>query len=133
MISAAAQAVIVLAALFLAWLAGTALLAPARAERFLLGFASTALKHGVELAIRLLVGGALVIAAPKMALQGAFLAFGWTLVASTLVLSVLPWRLHRRFAQFAVPIALKYLPAIGLVALAGAAALIGSLFRGAAA
>jgi hypothetical protein len=113
-----APALVVLAALYLLGLGTAALLAPARATRFLSGFAGSARAHYLELAIRLVVGSALVAHAPDMRLPGLFSAFGWVLVITTAGLLALPWRWHQRFAQHAVPRATRHLWLVALVALA---------------
>jgi hypothetical protein len=110
--------VVVLAALYLVGLGIVALVAPARAGRFLLGFAATWRLHALELALRLVVGAALVLHAPRMALGAGFAAFGWLLIATTAAMMVVPWRWHQRFAGRFVPVALRHTAAIGLVSLA---------------
>lgn len=104
------------AAYFLAF-GALALLRPKNASNFLLGFADTPLKHYAELVVRLLVGGCLLLAAPTTVHATAMAVFGWILVISTLAMALLPWRLHQRFAQSAVPKALRYLPLIGITSL----------------
>jgi hypothetical protein len=107
----------------------TALLAPSRAERFLLGFAATATRHYAELAVRLLIGAAFVAVAPRR-LPGAaaFEAVGWALLGTTAVLLLVPWRWHRRFSEQAVPRALRLLPALGMASLAGGLAILVALY-----
>lgn len=93
---------------------GTAsLLTPARASRFLLGFAGSPARHYAELAVRLLVGGAFILASPGTLWPSAFSLFGWVLLATTTALLFVPWRWHRRFARRAVPEALRFLPLVG--------------------
>lgn len=112
---------VALAGAFLVALGLAALLRPARARNFLLGFAGTAAKHYAELAVRLAVGGALVLASPALPAAKAFYVFGWVLLASTGVMLLIPWRMHRAFAQASVPRALRFLPAIGLASVAAGA------------
>ena len=109
--------VVLLAGVYLVLLGAAALLAPARASRFLLGFAGSARTHYVELALRLVVGGALVMSAPGMLHPEAFRIAGWILRATTLVLLALPWRWHHRFASHAVPRAIRHLPLLGAASL----------------
>jgi hypothetical protein len=55
------------------------------------------------------------------------------LVATTLVLAVLPFRWHQRFAQRSVPQALRFLPLLGLAsALLGGGLMWAALAGGAA-
>ena len=112
---------------------GTAgLIAPSVAKRFLLGFASSASAHYSELLIRLMVGAALLIHAPKMLYADVFNVFGWLLIATSAVLLLFPWRWHQRFAARSVPQALRFLPVIGVCALAFGILLIVALTGGAA-
>jgi hypothetical protein len=127
-----ASAIVVAAGLFLAALGGASLLVPARAGPFLLGFATTPTKHYAELALRLLVGGAFVLAAPSMLFPEVFTVFGWLLLVTTAGLLLVPWRWHQRFAQRAVPEALRFLPLIGLVSLGFGGLILFALFRGGA-
>ncbi len=133
MLSALSLAVLAAAGLFLLGLGAAALARPARASRFLLAFAGTQTLHALELALRLLVGAACLVAAPRLPAPQLFTAAGWVLVATTAVLALLPWRWHRGFAQRAVPLALKALPALGAAALAGGAALLAAVLAGPAA
>jgi hypothetical protein len=133
LMQAAALAVIELSAAYLLALGACALVAPARTRRFLLAFASTPGLHGLELALRLLVGVALVLRAPAMPWPALFTGLGWLLVATTLVLAVLPFRWHQRFAQRSVPQALRFLPLLGLAsALLGGGLMWAALAGGAA-
>lgn len=130
MISNLALALVGLAALFLGALGLVALLQPARAGAFLLGFAATAGRHRLELGLRLVVGAAFVAAAPRMAASAVVEAAGWVLLATTAVMVFIPWRAHRAFAQRAVPVALSRLPLLGGASLAGAAAIAWSVLAG---
>lgn len=127
LVSVAAAAVVVCAALYLLALGGTALVRPGTARRFLGGFATTPRLHYTELALRILVGAALVESAPRMAFGTAISVFGWILVATSLALALVPWRLHQRFAAWSVPQATQYMPLIGIGALVGGSALIAAL------
>jgi hypothetical protein len=108
---------VVLTALYLLALGAASLVAPARASRFLLGFASSLPTHFVELFLRLLVGAALVVYAPRMFLSSAFNLFGWVLLVTTACLLLVPWRWHHRFAQFAVPRVTRYIGLVGVASL----------------
>lgn len=123
-ISTGALAIVVTAALYLLALGGSALVRPELARRFLGGFATTRRLHFTELALRVVSGTALVISAPRMACAAAILCFGWLLVATSVGLALVPWRLHQRFAAWSVPQATQYLPLIGVASLAGGIGLI---------
>lgn len=118
MTEALATALVLLAGVFLACLGVACLVAPAQARRVLLGFSSSLALHYLELAIRLVVGGALLVVAPTMAFPRVFTAAGAVLVITTLVLVLVPWRWHRHFAQRTVPGVLRFLPWLGLASLA---------------
>jgi hypothetical protein len=113
-----AVAVIIIAGLYLVGLAAASFVAPAMARRFLLGFAGSAFAHYLELGIRLIVGGAFVLHAPKMLFEGAFAALGWVLVITTAGLLAVPWHWHQRFARLAVPQVVRHFRLLGIAALA---------------
>jgi hypothetical protein len=62
--------------MFFIALGGVAFAAPAVASRFLLSFAGSPGKHYAELAVRFIVGGALLTSAPRMLFPSAFSVFG---------------------------------------------------------
>jgi hypothetical protein len=97
-----ALAVVVLAAIYLIGVAAASFLAPRLAARFLDSFASSARAHLAEMAIRLLVGWAFILYSPQMLYGFAFRLFGWVLVVTSLLLLLVPWRWHHKFAQVAV-------------------------------
>lgn len=117
MLLVVARAIVVAVAIYFLMLGTIALVRPKSARAFLLGFADTSFKHYTELAARLIVGGAMLLVARDSAYPTALAAFGWVLVVSTAFMALMPWRLHHRFAQFAVPRALRYLPLIGVSSL----------------
>lgn len=121
---------VALIGLYLLMLAAAALVRPAVATRFLGGFATSRTAHFAELSLRVIAGSALVAAAPAMAVSGVFLAFGWILIGTSLVLALVPWRLHQRFAAWSVPQATQYLPLIGLASLAAGVGLFAALWFG---
>ncbi len=125
----AALGVVLLGAYCVA-LGAIALLRPASAKRFLLGFASSPTAHYAELVARLLAGGALVTQAPRMAFPAAFSGFGYLLLATTSLLLLVPWRWHRQFAQHAVPRALRHLGLLGISSLVLGATILAALARG---
>jgi hypothetical protein len=130
MIELAAFSITCLVAGYFIVLGTAGLIAPSVAKRFLLGFASSASAHYSELLIRLMVGAALLIHAPKMLYADVFNVFGWLLIVTSVMLLPLPWRWHQRFVGKSVPQALRYLPVIGLCALAFGILLIVALARG---
>ena len=121
------------AGMFLLVLGVAALVRPPLAQRFLLGFAQSPLKHYAELAVRFAIGGAMVIASPRLAATEVLAAAGWILLVTTALMLFLPWKSHRAFAQHAVPKALAYLPAIGLSSVSAGAAILWALFGAGAA
>ena len=128
-----AQTILAAVAIFFLILGTTALIRPASAGRFLLGFAKSALKHYAELATRLVVGGAMLLVAPHSAYPAALEAFGWLLIATTAVMALVPWRVHCRFAEASVPKALRFLPLIGVSSLVLGGLLMWTLFTASAA
>ena len=98
-----------LTGLYLISFALVMLLAPARAKRFLSGFASSAFTHYLELGLRLIAGVAILLYAPQMLFSNFFVIFGWILVVTTVGLFAVPWQWHRRFAQWGVPYATRNL------------------------
>ena len=118
---------------FLIALGLAALIRPRLAQRFFLGFAATPSKHYAELLVRVMIGAALVFAAPRLVASTVFTVAGWVLLATTIVMLAMPWRLPRDFVQRAVPKALAYLPAIGVVSLAAGVALVWSALAAGAA
>lgn len=122
-----AQTVIALASGYFVVFGVIALFSPAHAKRFLLGFADTAAKHYLELAIRLAIGFALLELAPVSQSNIVLRAFGWILITTTVLLALLPWRIHQRFAAKSVQQALQYMSLIGLASVAISALLIWTL------
>ncbi len=120
-------AVVALAGAFLVALGAAALLRPPLVKRFLLGFASSCAMHYLELGIRLLVGAAFISAAPSMVGTAIVFWAGWILLVTTGVMFFIPWRVHRAFAQRAVPQALAYLPLLGLASLIAGAFVLWAL------
>lgn len=90
------------------WLVGLAVatvVAPQRASDFLRRFASSARSHYTEQLLRLMAGVAFIVFAPEMRLGGLFRIFGWVLTLTAILLLLLPWRWHQRFAGWAIPLA----------------------------
>lgn len=119
---------VTLTAGYLLVLGSAALLRPALARAFLGGFVSSAATHFAEVAVRILAGLALIAAAPRMVGTPAVHTFGVILVGTSLVLALLPWRLHQRFAAWSVPRAARHLPLIGVTSIAVGCALVTALW-----
>ncbi len=117
------------AGLYLLVLGVAALLMPSRVESFLGKFASSAFSHYLEVSIRLIVGAALVHKGATLSIGVIFEVFGWVLLATSLVLLCIPWQWHRKFARFAVPLATRMLPAVGVAAIVLGLALLSVLFE----
>jgi len=117
MLYAVTFAIILLVGVYFVTLGAMSLFAPAKAKKFLLGFAGSAFKHYLELSLRLIVGGSLLVQAPHLIYSDVFTFFGWILIATTVCLLLIPWKWHHRFAEKAVPMALGYLPIIGVASL----------------
>lgn len=124
----AAKIVLVAVAAFFLLLGLISLVRPRHAKRFLLGFATSAPKHYAELGARFVVGCAMLVAAPHAIHSTALAAFGWLLMVTTAVMAIVPWRVHRRFAEAAVPRALRFLPVIGVTSVLLGGLLLWSTF-----
>ena len=118
MLNGLAMVGVLLTGLYLVGLAVLSFLAPERARRFLHGFAGSARVNYIELAVRLLAGGAFVQRAPFTMFPWAFSLFGWALIITTACLLAIPWRWHRRIAPHAVPHASRRLGLFALASLA---------------
>ena len=127
-----ARGVVALTGLYFTALGVTVLTRPDRATRFLLGFAGSPAAHYTELSVRLVVGVALVLAAPQLIFSGAFKLFGWVLLGTTACLLLVPWRWHRAFTQRAVPHALRHLRLVAMASLLLGVFVLWSAFRSAA-
>ena len=105
---------VVSAGLYLLALALLAFCKPQKAAKFLLGFASSASSHYVELGIRIMIGAGFIFRAPIMPFSAIFSFFGWILIITSTCLLAIPWQWHQRFAQRAVPQALCYLELVAI-------------------
>jgi hypothetical protein len=79
------------------------------AMRFLGGFASSWRANGLEAVLRLAAGLSFMGASPDLKASIAFFTFGAFLAVSAVVIGV-AWRLHRRYARWAIPFAQRILP-----------------------
>jgi hypothetical protein len=126
--------ILILAAAYFLLLGAACLLVPSVAKRFLLGFAGSAGKHFLEMALRMIVGAALVAEGPNLPYSAVFTVFGWMLIGTTAVLLITPWRWHHRFASMVLPKVAGSLPLIGVVSTAVGAGimwcLVGSALAG---
>lgn len=123
---------VLLTGLYLIAVAAVSFARPERASRFLMGFATSAATHYLELTLRLLVGGAFLLRAPQMLCSNLVTAFGWVLVLTTAGLFLIPWQWHRHFAAQAVPHALRYLKFVAVASLLLGGFVLASLFLGGA-
>ena len=105
--------------LFLIGLAAVIATTPSLAERFLRSFASSALAHYTEQALRLLVGAAIVNFASSMWYPELFKLFGWLLVVTAAGLLLIPWQWHQQFGSWVMPPVIRRMRLFAL----GAAAL----------
>lgn len=112
-----AAGVVVTAGFYLISLAAVALARPSLARRFLLGFAQTAAVHYAEMAARILVGVALLVASPRMLFSDFFFWFGVALLASSLLLLCLPWKWHRSMGERVLPKFTSFLGIVSFVSL----------------
>lgn len=100
---------------------------PEQVRRFLSAHASSARTHFIELVVRMVVGVALLVASPRMHGSAAFRVAGLVLAGTTIVLAVLPWRVHHRFAAWSVPIASRRLLLLGVGAVGAGVVLLAAL------
>lgn len=130
MINLLASTIVWLTGLYLISFALGMLLTPARAKRFLGGFASSAFTHYLELGLRLTAGGAILLYAPQMLFPNFFVIFGWILVVTTVGLFAVPWQWHQRFAQWSVPYATRNLRLVAGASLVFGGFVIASVILG---
>lgn len=129
--SVVAAVVVVVFGLSLITFTGVVFAKPARAERFLMTFATSARTHYVEQVFRILVGAALVVLSPTMWQPKMFWLFGWAIVVSSTALICVPWQWHDRLGERVRPMLVRYLKlyAVGAFAL-GVLLLCGSFAGG---
>lgn len=127
-IDRAALALVVATGVYLLLLGLVSLVWPDDARRVLAGFASSARAHFLELAARIAVGSAFILAAPQMRFPPVFAAFGWVLVGTTLVLLAVPWTWHRRFASWSVPLVTRNMTIFAVGPLVGGTVVLYAVF-----
>jgi hypothetical protein len=128
--SVVAAVVVVVFGLALITFTGVAFAKPARAERLLMAFATSARTHYVERAFRILVGAALVVVSSNMWQPTVFWLLGWALVVSSAALICVPWRWHDRLGERVRPMLVRYLKLYAVGALALGVLLLYGLFAG---
>ena len=128
--SVVAAVVVVVFGLALITFTGVAFAKPARAERFLMAFATSARTHYVEQAFRILVGAALVVVSSTMWQPTVFWLLGWALVVSSAALICVPWRWHDRLGERVRPMLVRYLKLYAVGALALGVLLLYGVFAG---
>ena len=74
---------------------------------FLSSFASSAKAHFIEQFYRLVAGLGLFIYADHMLFSGVFKIFGGILIATSVLLMIMPWKWHNKLAKWAGPIVIK--------------------------
>jgi hypothetical protein len=72
---------------------------------------------------------AFLICSSRLRFPVFFDAFGWVLIATSFGLMALPWRLHRRFAEWSVPQATKNMKLFAIGSFLAACLLAWSLDR----
>lgn len=130
MINMLASIVVLLTGFYLVGLALGLLLSPEGATRFLGGFASSGFIHYLELVLRLIAGGAILLYAPQMLFSGFFVIVGWVLVVTTVGLFAVPWQWHQRFARRAVPYATRNLRLVAVASFAFGVFVLASVVLG---
>jgi len=101
--------VVVVSATFFIGLMVLVFAKPAVAERFFMGFASSALTHSIEQMLRVLFGGSLVIYSPAMWQPDVFRLIGWAIVVSSVGLMLTPWQWHHRFGKMVLPVLIQHM------------------------
>lgn len=121
------QAINALIAVYLVGLGLLILLKPEMARAFLGGFASNLLVNTLEAVMRALAGLALIGVSPDSRFPLVLFVAGAFLVFSAIPMLLLPG-VHRRFAKWAVPFALRIMPVYGVVSFLMAGALVWAVF-----
>ena len=132
MLEVAATVVVWAACVYLVALGALLLVSPAHGRRFLAGFAQTVLAHYLELGVRMLIGAAFIVHAPRMAAATPFVVLGWVLIGTSLALALMPWRWHARIAQRSVAMATRFTLPLGLASIAMGAGLAFAVLSGSA-
>jgi hypothetical protein len=128
--SVVAAVVVVVFSLSLITFTGVAFAKPARAERFLMAFASSARAHYVEQGFRILIGAALIVLSSAMWQPKMFWLFGWAIVVGSAALICVPWRWHDRLGERVRPMLVRYLKLYAVGAFALGVLLLYGFFAG---
>lgn len=112
-----AEIVVIASSLFMIGFGVITLVRPSATEHFIGSFASSRKAHLTEMFFRLLFGAALIWATTDRLQPSPFTLLGGVIVASTLVLIALPWRVHQRFGARVLPLITRHLRLYGLGAL----------------
>ena len=126
-----AATIVFIAGVWLMGLAAVAFAKPGSAKYFLSRFASSAFTHFLEVFLRIIVGIAFIIYSSRMKFSGVFTVFGSVLILTSVVLLFVPWKLHRRFADWSLPLATGRMLLFGFVSLIGGLFILLSFFLGA--
>jgi len=124
--------IVVLAGIWLIGLAALAFVRPGSAKDFLNAFASSAFTHFFEVFIRIVVGTAFVFYSPQMKFPIVFTVFGWLLISTSVVLLFVPWKLHKRFAEWSLPMVTKRMMIFAFGSFFGGIMILYSFFSGSA-
>ena len=125
-----AAVVVLVFGLSLITFTGVAFAQPARAERFLMAFATSARTHYLEQGFRILVGAALVVLSSTMWQPKMFWLFGWAIVVSSAALICFPWQWHDRLGERVRPMLVRYLKLYAVGAFALGVLLLYGFFAG---
>src|SRR5262245_29786754 len=128
--SAVAAVVVVAFGLALITFTGVVFAKPARAERFVTAFASSAQTHYVEQGFRILIGAALVVLSSSMWQPRMFWLVGWAIVVSSAALICVPWQWHDRLGERMRPMLVRYLKLYAVGAFALGVLLLYGFFAG---
>ncbi|MEM5516802.1 hypothetical protein WNY37_07560 [Henriciella sp. AS95] len=105
-------AILTLFALYLLGLGIAALARPEKARVFFSHFASSPRLNFIEAGLRALVGLAFILAGPDTAAPTMSVWVGGFLLASAIIMAV-AYRLHRLYAVWAVPFAMRFVRLMG--------------------
>jgi hypothetical protein len=127
LLSLLATLVVIVSAFLLIGFAVTAYARPKLAEDFLMSFASSPRTHYLEQTFRLVLGTSIVVLAPTMWQTTVFSVLGWSLVVSSIVLILLPWKVHHRFGERVLPTLVRHMTLFALGVFAFGAVLLFAL------
>jgi uncharacterized protein YjeT (DUF2065 family) len=111
------RSVVWASAAYLLILGALVFMRPAIVHRFFEGFVSSSRINFLEAALRLIVGLAFMAVSPETKLSVVFFWFGAALAATAIPMMFL-YELHKRQAVWAIPLARRILPLMGVSAVA---------------